>query len=319
MHRSGTSALAGALHTMGADLGPESSWVQPAVDNPRGFFEYAPVVDLDRDVLAALGGTWSSPPPMPQAWINDERLTALRDRAEQLSADIPEKMVVKDPRLSLVQPLWEDVSTVPKSIVCLRHPAAVANSLMARNGFEVERGLFLWFRYSAAAMLNCPDALIVEYESLLEDPVPQLSRVAHHIALDVSEKSVENAATTVYQRMAHHEGEGLPDTPIGIISRQLYDLIRAGESLEKDYAASIWARLATELPWAGPDDREIRRMQHEVKELNSVLDQATQRSQHMQRRIQRLERELRHALTMLDIECITETVDLIEAEEGDRA
>lgn len=317
VHRSGTSALAGALHKMGADLGPESSWLQPAADNPRGFFEYAPVVDLDRDVLAALGGTWSSPPPMPRGWVNDERLTELRERAGDLSAEIPERMVVKDPRLSLVQPLWEDVGRVPAGVLCLRHPAAVANSLRVRNQFAVDQGLFLWFRYNAAARLNCPDALMVEYESLLADPVPQLNRIADHIALEVAEKTVEAAARTVYRSMAHHEGADLPDTPIGVVCRRLYDLVRSGEALETDHAVWIWARLVTELPWAGPDDREIGRTRREVAELRNEINRLTKENQRWERRLQRLETELRHALRTIDIVTIAETADLLRSQESD--
>lgn len=317
MHRSGTSALAGALHKLGADLGPESSWVQAAADNPRGFFEYVPVVDLNRDLLGALGGTWSSPPPLPPGWVRDERLTELRDRARQLSTEIPERMVVKDPRLSLVQPLWEDVGSVPASVLCLRHPAAVATSLFMRNQFVVDQGLFLWFRYIAAATLNCPNALLVEYESLLEDPVPQLNRVADHIALEVSKKTVEAAAKTVYREMAHHEGADFPDTPIGVVCRRLYDLVRSGEALETDQEVWIWARLVTELPWAGPADREIGRARREVAELKLEIHRLTEENQRRQRRLQRLETELRHALRTVDITSVADTIDLLRSQTSD--
>ena len=313
MHRSGTSALAGALHKLGADLGPQSSWLQPAADNPRGFFEYEPVVDLNRDVLSALGGTWSSPPPLPSGWTGDERLIELREQAGQLSSEMPDTMVVKDPRLSLLQPLWEEVGTVPASILCLRHPAAVANSLLMRNQFSVDQGLFLWFRYNAAATLNRPDALVVEYESLLADPVPQLNRVAGHIALDVSTKTVEAAAGTVYQSMSHHEGAGLPDTPIGVVCRHLYDLLRSGDALDADNAVWVWARLVTELPWAGPGDRDVNRARREVEDLRIQIDRLNEEKKQRERRLLRLETELRHALRTVDIMSISETADLLQS------
>ena len=319
MHRSGTSALAGALHKLGADLGPGSSWLQPAADNPRGFFEYEPVVDLNRDVLAALGGTWSSPPPLPRGWTRDERLTDLRDQAEQLSTELPERMVVKDPRLSLLQPLWDEVGRVPASVLCLRHPVAVADSLSARNHFTVDQGLFLWFRYTAAAVLNDPDALLVEYESLLSTPVPELRRVADHIGLGVSDKTVEAAAGTVYRAMSHHKGADLPETAIGVMSRRLYDALRSGQALEADFTLSTWALLATELPWAGPGDRDINRARREVTELKLEVDHLSEEKARTDRRLERLESELRHALRTVDIVSIAETADLLASHEtGDR-
>ena len=312
MHRSGTSALAGALHKLGADLGPRSSWIQPASDNPLGFFEYAPVVDLNRDLLTALGGTWSSPPPLPRGWLDDERLGELRIRAQELSAEIPERMIVKDPRLSLVQPLWEDVGSVPASVLCVRHPRAVADSLRARNEFTVDQGLLLWFRYNAAALLNRPDALIVEYESLLADPVPELTRIAEHLDPEVSTKTIEAAAHTVHRDMAHHQGADVPDSPIGEMCRRLYDLLRSREALETDRDVWLWARLVTELPWAGPVDRDIARVRREVDELALEIDRLTTAKERSEERSRRLETELRAALTTVDIVSISANADLLQ-------
>lgn len=317
MHRSGTSALAGALHKLGADLGRESSWVHPAADNPRGFFEYEPVVDLDRDILVAFGGTWSSPPPLPPGWVDDERVTELRDRAAQLSTEIPIRMVVKDPRLSLVQPLWEAVSRVPASILCVRHPAAVAESLRVRNQFTLDEGLFLWFRYNAAARLNRPDAMVVEYESLLADPMPQLDRVAEHIGVDATAKTVEAAAATMHEQMAHHEGHSLPSTPIGAATRRLYDILRSEATLDADDAVALWARLVTELPWAGPDDREITRARRDIGELKAELGRLTQERSRQEARIRRLDTELRYALAAVDLVAVSETADLLRSRGSD--
>lgn len=314
MHRSGTSALAGALHKLGADLGPESAWLSPAADNPRGFFEYAPMVDMNRRILAALGGTWSSPPPLPEGWIDDERLVDLRPHVQELSIDMRDGMVVKDPRLSLVLPLWGSVGRIPAGMLCLRHPNAVANSLGVRNQFTIDQSLFLWFRYNAAAILNCPDALIVEYESLLENPVKQLNRTAEHIGLEVSDKTVENAARAVYRGMAHHHGGDLPQTPIGLICRDLYRLFQSGEILDTNSQLGIWARLATELPWAGPGEHEINRIRREAEESNLKLDRLPEDNKKLERRVQRLETELRYALNMVDIVSISETADLLRSE-----
>jgi hypothetical protein len=317
MHRSGTSALAGALHKMGADLGRESSWRRPAADNPRGFFEHAAVVDLNNDVFAAFGGTWSSPPPLPPGWVEDERLDELRDRAEQLAAEMSERMVVKDPRLSLVQPLWENIGNVSASVLCLRHPAAVANSLLVRNRFTIDQSLFLSFRYNAAATLNCPEALVVEYESLVTDPVPQLTRVANHIGLEVSTKTVEAAAGTVHRSMVHHESSELPESPIGVMCRRLYELLRSGEPLEKDHAVWLWARLVTELPWAGPGEREILRAQRDVAQSRLEIDRLIEEKEAADRRLQRIETELRHALKAVDMSWISETAAVVRSERGE--
>ena len=53
MHRSGTSAVAGALRLAGVDLGADL--MAPAADNPKGFFEHAGVVAIHDRLLQALG------------------------------------------------------------------------------------------------------------------------------------------------------------------------------------------------------------------------------------------------------------------------
>jgi hypothetical protein len=60
MHRSGSSALAGALELLGVPLG--GPLMPPARDNERGFFELAGWSRHD-ELLEALGGSWSHPRP----------------------------------------------------------------------------------------------------------------------------------------------------------------------------------------------------------------------------------------------------------------
>ncbi len=53
MHRSGSSALAGALELLGVPLG--GPLMPPARDNERGFFELAGMVALHDELLEAGG------------------------------------------------------------------------------------------------------------------------------------------------------------------------------------------------------------------------------------------------------------------------
>lgn len=316
MHRSGTSALAGALHKLGADLGPESSWIHPAADNPRGFYEYEPVLEIDRAVLAALGGTWSTPPPFPPGWVTDDRIEAQRELARQLAAELPTDMVVKEPRLSLVQPLWDHVSEPRPAVLCLRHPAAVAGSLQSRNEFSVDAGLYLWFRYYAASLINRPDALVVEYERLLADPEPELRRVAAHIGLDPSPTTIAAAAGSVRGGMAHHEGASLPSSPIGEICGALYELLQSGQALADRHDLWIWAKLTTELPWAGPSDRELTIAQGAHRRTLAEVERLQRDNQKLRERAERLERELRHALATVDGVSLAGAASLLSTADG---
>lgn len=227
MHRSGTSALAGAMHKLGANLGDERLWTEPARDNPKGFFENRPVLELNREILSIQGGSWSAPPALPRGWEDATELAECREQAQDLIREMPESTVIKDPQLSLTCPLWVKVGKVSSPILCVRNPVSVANSLMVRNGFSIDQGLFLWFRYNAAALRNCPDALVVEYEDLLEDSAAGLQEVADHIGLEANERTMTVAAGTISQQLSHHDEANLPDTATGVICGRLYELLKA--------------------------------------------------------------------------------------------
>ena len=66
MHRSGTSAVAGALGVLGVNLGERL--VQAQADNPKGYWEHADAVQLHERLLAALGSAWEDPRELPVDW-----------------------------------------------------------------------------------------------------------------------------------------------------------------------------------------------------------------------------------------------------------
>jgi len=316
--RNGASVLAGALHELGADLGVEPPSLPSAADDPGALFEHLPVLNLNRDLLIALGGTWSTPPALPPGWVDDERISYLRLRADLVASQTPERMIVKDSRLSLVQPLWEDVGSVCATILCLRNPIAVAELLSAQYSLTVSQSLFLWFRYNASAFLVRPDALVVEYESLLENSVIELTRIADHIDLDVDSGLIEAAARTM-PPLTHDRGETDPrDTPIEVMCKRLHDLMRSGERLDSDETVWLWARLATELPWAGPGDPDIRRARREVVELSTQVLRLTRDERRTSRRLRRLEADLQQALRAADDATLNQTMDLLAALEISR-
>ncbi len=315
---SGASSLAGALYKLGADLGfgPEEP---PGATKVPAAFEYTPVANIDRDVLIALGGTWSTPPPFSPDWMEDQRITPIRDRAKHVSDRLPDRVVVNDPLLSFVQPLWETVGSAPETILCLRHPMAVAGSLQTEHGLNVDHGLFLWFRYSAAAILNRPDSLIVDHESLLIEPEGQLTRVAEHIALVASPRILATAARAVSTGEARPVGTALPESPIGGICLRLYDLLQSGHPVEDDEAVFLWARLATELPWGGPGDVEVRRARREVIEQGINVARLTRENQRNERRLERLALELQRTTRAMDEMALREIVGIMEALQGQGA
>ena len=67
MHRSGTSAIAGALHKLGYEFGKELVDPAPGI-NDLGFFEDKTVLALHEELLASWGRDWRYPGFPPPRW-----------------------------------------------------------------------------------------------------------------------------------------------------------------------------------------------------------------------------------------------------------
>src|SRR5512137_1973665 len=108
MHRSGASALAGALAKAGASPGRT---MREVPGHEAATLESAPLVALDDALLEALGSRWDSLAPLPDRWFERagvrELVGGAREivRAEFADAEV---VVVKDARLCRVLPFWRE-------------------------------------------------------------------------------------------------------------------------------------------------------------------------------------------------------------------
>ena len=150
MHRSGTSMFGEWMSqtglTMGDGPGFEKDWA-----NPRGLYERQDVVDFNNHWLGVLGGSWWAPPNVPEiTWRSVDATELNRARA---SLDLFKARYTgwyaKDPRLSLLLPLWDRLTlrTLP-IVVAVRSPRDVAMSLHMRDGITLRSGLALWMAYN---------------------------------------------------------------------------------------------------------------------------------------------------------------------------
>jgi hypothetical protein len=189
MHRSGTSAVAGALAECGLDLG--SRLIEAAPDNPLGYFEHAEAVATDERLLDALDRSWDDVRPMPRDWLASAgagqageaiRSTVLPDFAGA------RPWVIKDPRMCRLLPLWmhELVSArvEPLGLLVLRHPDEVAASLARRDGMHLRTARLLWLRHVVEAATAAPvRSAVVRYDEILRDPMPRMASISDALGL----------------------------------------------------------------------------------------------------------------------------------------
>src|SRR5580698_2702713 len=216
MHRSGTSAMAGALAELGLALPDETDLITAGPANERGYWELRRFVTFNDRVLEYLNGNWFMPPSPAPGWelSRDSDLVELRSGARDfILREFRERhMVLKDPRLCITLPFWRQVfDHQPVAVLALRDPLDVARSLQTRNNFPLSLGLALWRRYvqqSIRSVEGLP-VFVAKYEDFLADPRTQIHALnefltAHGVAAAGSAADVERAVETFEPELRHH-------------------------------------------------------------------------------------------------------------------
>jgi len=234
MHRSGTSFVASALPALGISLGDPDRLMQPGPDNPAGYFEVQSILDLNQEILAHLGGAWDAPPVLDPGWEHDPGLAPFRDRALRIIDDSfgpveerPALIGFKDPRLSMLLPLWRLVTPITTTIVLVRDPAEVVASLGARR-YPVDgpQAAGLWLRYLFAATANDPDHLMVRYGDIFDDLPRTLGAIAAHLGIAPPDAAAEAAALERLDPSLRHHRKAqtpAPDDPVMAVARAVWN------------------------------------------------------------------------------------------------
>jgi hypothetical protein len=262
MHRSGTSLIARMLDLLGASLGPADNLVQPAHDNPTGFWEYQPIVELNMEILSRLGGTGMRPPTLAPGWETSAALDDLRVRARNVVSDFADESMWawKDPRTCLTLAFWQALLGPMRYVICVRDPEAVAQSLKKRNRIPIEAGIYLWLRYLTSALDGTDGKArhFVFYDQFVTDPVTELRSLAHFVGVPdrATDKDIlDTAGRFVDPALRHHVRKINGDlrNPSGQ-SGPLRNAVAAYDLMEKSggSSASVRSLLETGLSEVSP-------------------------------------------------------------------
>ena len=150
MHRSGTSALTGALAQMGIYVGAEEDLTAKSWENPAGFFERRDARKICDTLLQGSGADWWKVSAFSVDNANYEAVRSQREAIRDLVRRLDEHgtWALKEPRLCFLLPFFQSALRNPLAIITIRHPIEVAKSLRRRNGFPVRAGLALWEAYT---------------------------------------------------------------------------------------------------------------------------------------------------------------------------
>jgi glycosyltransferase involved in cell wall biosynthesis len=200
MHRSGTSAVAGALGLLGCEL-PRHLY-QADVGNEKGYFEPARLIDLDDELLASAGLRWDDWQEFPPGWPDPSVVLEFRRR---MAALIDEEftsslMVIKEPRICRLLPILtgalKDLGIEPRFVLPYRDPVEVALSMASRGGYAMEHGFLLWLRYLLDAERGSREftRTFLPYDLFLTDWRPHIDRLEHQLGLALPRRTREGGS-----------------------------------------------------------------------------------------------------------------------------
>lgn len=267
MHRSGTSAVSQLAGLLGVDLGESRGLISALPGNPAGFYESRKIVRFQQDVLAALGGSWDDPPVLPDGWACRSSLAWARERAWALTSEVFGDASVagwKDPRTSLLLPLWREAIPLSSSLLVFRDPREVAGSLAARDGLPPERCAYLWLRYTVAAWRDFPGREPFHVDELFRDVDAAAQRLAALLGLPPPDAGTRAAAREAVRPGLRHQRQVVASGPVMQLALHHFGLLCSNERSAYDDAAECLHRR-----WlsAYDDDRRLRRARTALRPL----------------------------------------------------
>ena len=302
MHRSGTSVIARALQELGVELGNELLSAH-ADENPRGYFEDVPLLEISDSVLAELGMRWDSLRLIePSEWDRPALHELELKAAETLRSRFGDVGVwgFKNPRTARLLPFWQRVMArvgrEDSYVLAIRNPLSVARSLKRRNGFVPVKSYLLWLLHMTEAVMHSQGKSLVciDFDRLLAQPASELSRLSNALEIPGSQENgvdaeaFSKAFLDSQFRNSKFEVEDLElDSDLSLLARKAFGLLHA---FSRDQAnpsrvqlQRAFARFSKQLKEIAPlfahlDDLDVQLEAQRVKTLSLTRDLETRTS-----------------------------------------
>ena len=265
MHRSGTSLCMQILNHLGFRL--DDDLFMADTNNERGYFESRELVELNEELMAALGVSWYTLFSLALGDHSFEAsgLSTIRERLARTvgrkAAAGPGTWAFKDPRLCGLLPIyeqvWADCGLDPLYVLCIRDPRAVATSLERRNGFPRVLSELLWMENTVRAVRIAGPRIraVVHYEEWFRSGGEQMHSLAAGLGLgrDACDISVLEANVCP---VLDHSGRG--GGPFALA--QTETIYRALQNNDREAAVSAYSGVQQALRWAASPGKNTSRL-----------------------------------------------------------
>jgi hypothetical protein len=194
--RSGTSLVSRILHeVLSVDFGDERDHIPRNHNNPDGYFENREMLELNEQILSAIGGGVLAPPPMDFMDRLPAESAARYVQSAQLKISTYShgklRFGWKDPRLSLTFPIWLRAVPGVFPIVVFRNPESVLRSMADQLSTAPEKLDGLWFEYYRRIFhfTRGTPRIVISFDELLADPFKVTTQVATHLGISLEESA----------------------------------------------------------------------------------------------------------------------------------
>jgi glycosyltransferase involved in cell wall biosynthesis len=335
MHRSGTSAAAGLCQCLGWEV--PGDLIPAAVDNPKGFFENATLVAYNDQLLEMVGSRYDEPVGITTQQLQLGRdLGAVPDLTRLLSHELGRApiVVVKDPRICRLAPLWidalESAGRQVSTLQPLRHPLEVADSLSKRNGFPQAQGLLLWLHHVLAAeraSRGRPRSFVL-YDELLGDWRTAAAKISEDLRL-LWRRSIALAEADIdgfiSGDLRHHQARNpnlLTGNVLDVLAARSWNALcqlagdpddveasanldavfaslTAAEAIYGGYVSASQKQLFERLDRIGELERHAAHMEHVLERANAEHESITSEASLLAKTLEAARAETSSAVTML--------------------
>ena len=211
-HRSGTSALMGALRCCGVSIGPQ--WLE-------NLYEHPAIVTLHDEMLSHLNSVWDQTFLLEENWWTQKKAEPYKKKlTEIILHDFKDVdwWGIKDPRMCVLIPLWRDIfnelSIRPYFVISVRTPFEIAKSHERRDHFSLEKSLFIWMEHVLSAEYHTRDypRVFSKYAHLIANPMEAISSILMTLKIQLPksiEEARENLKAFIRPDLKHHS---CPDT-----------------------------------------------------------------------------------------------------------
>lgn len=178
MHRSATSLTAQILSEIGLYAGDKAEMLEADNANEDGYFEIKKVVQLNDEILLENNMVWCCIRNKTTGMGTQKSLAIKNIIAELYKKSDEKDILIKDPRICLIEPLWRnaihEAKMETKSIVVIRHPYEVAMSLVRRENMDLYYALKIWFYYNCSILnsvvdYNPENILFINYQDFFSN------------------------------------------------------------------------------------------------------------------------------------------------------